>query len=549
MLIILGGAVLSLDQEKAFDRVDWSLTLRLLDQMHFGPSFRSWVQLLYTNIFSRVLVNGYVSDAFSVSRGVGQGCPLSPLLYILVAETISCAIKQDANIDGFLHMDGNRIKVFQYADDTSVIVHSDSAILSLFALFERYERGSGAKLNVTKSHGLLFGPWQHRNNLPVPLDWSSDAITVLGCPLYNIESVDWASLIVKFDSQFLLWRHRQLSFRGRALIASTLGLSLFWYHATVYDMPKTVIHQTNKLLFPFVWSKKREWMARTSVVQLLGQGGLGVVNIGQKVLSLRAVWLRRFFCNPTYRWSVFFSHHISSVFSGQSVQEVLGRDRIPVYLINRLPQFYRGILHAWVQLRGQFVEGSCVIPRPPDSFTAVTVLTARTSYSLLQRSSRVKHRSVSKFRALGFSVTWTATWASLRLWRFVRSVQDTAWLSFHGILPTADRFTRFRMNVQSSCFCGDPESLVHLFALCPLAVHVLDWFCFSSANLDQLNHPCPLVTYCLGLRMIRMSLLFLQHYWAFYVTRFNYLGTLIALIMHLLMLQPHLRRRGPPFVF
>ena len=161
------AAILSLDQEKAFDHVDWSFMLKVLERMNFGPSFRSWVQLLYTSIFSRVLVNGYTSEAFRVTHGVRQGCPLSPLLYILVAQTISSAIKKDPLIDGFSLPDGQRAKIFQYADDTSVLVQSDQAMTALFSLFERYERASGAKLNVTKSHGLLLGSWKDRVALPI----------------------------------------------------------------------------------------------------------------------------------------------------------------------------------------------------------------------------------------------------------------------------------------------------------------------------------------------------------------------------------------------
>ena len=78
-----GGALVSLDQEKAFDRVDWGYMQKILTHMNFGPSFCSWVRLLYTNIFSRVLVNGYTSGAFAVTRGVRQGCPLSPCYTLL----------------------------------------------------------------------------------------------------------------------------------------------------------------------------------------------------------------------------------------------------------------------------------------------------------------------------------------------------------------------------------------------------------------------------------------------------------------------------------
>ena len=69
----LGGAIISLDQEKNFDRVDWGYMLKVLERMNFEASFRAWVRLLYHNIFSRVLANGYTSNAFAVTRSVRQG--------------------------------------------------------------------------------------------------------------------------------------------------------------------------------------------------------------------------------------------------------------------------------------------------------------------------------------------------------------------------------------------------------------------------------------------------------------------------------------------
>ena len=125
-----GAALISLYQEKAFDRVDWAFMLRVLETMNFGASFCSWVKLLYSNIFSCVIVNDYVSGLFPVTRGVRQGYPLSPLLYILVAETIASAIRKDPNIDGFLLPNGLRTKLCQYADDTSVLVMSDASMRS-----------------------------------------------------------------------------------------------------------------------------------------------------------------------------------------------------------------------------------------------------------------------------------------------------------------------------------------------------------------------------------------------------------------------------------
>ena len=93
-------AVLSLDQEKAFDRVDWGFMGATLGGMGFKYPFLRWVSLFYTQVQSAVIVNGHISPFFSLSRGVRQGCPLSPLLYVLVAETLAVNIRCNPRIPG-----------------------------------------------------------------------------------------------------------------------------------------------------------------------------------------------------------------------------------------------------------------------------------------------------------------------------------------------------------------------------------------------------------------------------------------------------------------
>ena len=96
----LGAAFVSLDQQKAFDRVDWGYLMQVLENFGFGPNFRKWVQIIYTDISSAVLCNGNISQTFSLTRGVRHGCPLSPLLYILALEPLGCAIRSDSKIHG-----------------------------------------------------------------------------------------------------------------------------------------------------------------------------------------------------------------------------------------------------------------------------------------------------------------------------------------------------------------------------------------------------------------------------------------------------------------
>lgn len=87
------GAVVFLDQEKAFDRVHWAWRDHVLAQCGFGPWFRSMVSLLHSAIRAQVQINGHLSSSFPSLRGTRQGDPLSPLLFALLEEPFACTAR------------------------------------------------------------------------------------------------------------------------------------------------------------------------------------------------------------------------------------------------------------------------------------------------------------------------------------------------------------------------------------------------------------------------------------------------------------------------
>ena len=233
-------AVLSLAQEKAFDRVEWSFLLDTLSKMGFGPSFVQWVHTFYSGPQSAVNVNGYVSEFFSLSRGVRQGCPLSPLLYVLAAEVLACNIRASSSIHGLTIPGASAPAIIsQYANDTCLLLCSDSSIREAFSIYSKYELGSGAKLNLAKCKGLWSGSWRFRPDPPVNLRWSSDHIHSLGVDIGNgnHEHDIWSPRIQSFSNVLLSWRQRSLSFQGKALVSNALALSGLWYVASIVPMP------------------------------------------------------------------------------------------------------------------------------------------------------------------------------------------------------------------------------------------------------------------------------------------------------------------------
>ena len=94
------GILLSLDFHKAFDSIEWPFIMKTLDYFNFGTGVKKWVSTLYTNIESAVLNNGFATNWFKPSKGVRQGCPLSPYLFILSAEILAHKIRQDPEFRG-----------------------------------------------------------------------------------------------------------------------------------------------------------------------------------------------------------------------------------------------------------------------------------------------------------------------------------------------------------------------------------------------------------------------------------------------------------------
>ena len=112
------GILVAIDFEKAFDTPNQTFLVKVLQKFNFGTYFLQWMRTFYANLSSCVLNNGFSTNFFSVSRGVRQGDPLSPLLFILSLEILACYIRQDRNIHGLV-INNEEIKLTLFADDVT----------------------------------------------------------------------------------------------------------------------------------------------------------------------------------------------------------------------------------------------------------------------------------------------------------------------------------------------------------------------------------------------------------------------------------------------
>ena len=96
------GLMIFIDFHKAFDSLEWDYLYKCLEAFNFGEDFIRWVKTFYKNIESCTLNNGFFSEYFKLERGVRQGDPLSPYLFVLAIETLAIAIRQNSEIKGIV---------------------------------------------------------------------------------------------------------------------------------------------------------------------------------------------------------------------------------------------------------------------------------------------------------------------------------------------------------------------------------------------------------------------------------------------------------------
>ena len=160
--------------------------------------------------------NGWSSNFFKLERGVRQGCPLSPYLFILCAEVLADAIRNDNNIKG-ITVDGQEIKISLYADDTTLILDGSRAsfqnslqVLELFSLI------SGLRLNYKKTEVLWIGANAGSEGKLCPeydLKWMKNKVKTLGVwlstdPIITMKA-NYDEKLTKLKASLSCWELRR----------------------------------------------------------------------------------------------------------------------------------------------------------------------------------------------------------------------------------------------------------------------------------------------------------------------------------------------------
>ena len=153
-----------------------------------GLKFQSWIRMIFKHAKASILTNGFRSKYFTISRSMRQGCPISPLLYMLQAEPLACAIRKNRNIIGitlpYSDMGAKKkqaeVKLVSYVDDTQFFSSTEKSILETFKTADKFEKASGAKINKTKTICLYLGAWKNKTPQFKEITWTKTNVKTLG---------------------------------------------------------------------------------------------------------------------------------------------------------------------------------------------------------------------------------------------------------------------------------------------------------------------------------------------------------------------------------
>ena len=177
MLITSIFDLCKLDLEKTYDHINWNFLLTVMRKMGLGEKWAGWISWCISSASFSVLVNGTPSGFFQSTRGLRQGDPLSPLLFVIGMEALSCLINR-AMSGGFLSgcrvrgRGGNGVQVTHllFADDTMVLCEASlEQMVFLSWILMWFEALLGLKINLDKSKILLVGRVENVEDLTFEL--------------------------------------------------------------------------------------------------------------------------------------------------------------------------------------------------------------------------------------------------------------------------------------------------------------------------------------------------------------------------------------------
>ncbi|CAN0926384.1 LINE-1 reverse transcriptase homolog [Linum grandiflorum] len=269
-----GEVAVKIDISKAFDRVDWKYMEEILRKMGFAERWIRLMMMCITSVDYHVVVNKRAVGPIIPGRGLRQGCPLSPFLFIICVEGLSALLKSDME-QGEIH--GGRVNQrappishLFFADDSFFFCRAEiPEVRRLRRAFDIYESASGQSINFAKS-GAFFSP-NVDNMLEVGLrhilgiTQRLDTSRYLGMPsmIGRKKKNVFGYLKQRVRKRIQNWQGKPISKGVCEVLIKSVLQALPTYCMNVFLLPITLAEELERMLNSFWWGTK-------------GSGGSGI---------------------------------------------------------------------------------------------------------------------------------------------------------------------------------------------------------------------------------------------------------------------------------
>ena len=342
------GYLVAIDFEKAFDSISHTFLQRVLKSFGFGSMFTDWVNIIYTNTQSCVFNGGKSTGYFKIERGLRQGDPLSPYLFILCIECLTHCIRNDNLVKG-IRFGETEIKQILYADDMTIFVEDLDSIYRLDIILENFRRISGLRINKNKTFILPLGPSVSLRH-SFPFGKQVDMVKILGI-IFSLnpdvaEEMNYKEILSKIKRLLNWWKQRDLTLIGKIHLLKTYAYSKLIYVSSLTPVPEWAFKEIDEICFDFLWRGKDK-IKRNTLYLDYKHGGLKMLNFKLFVMVQRVMWVKRLVNgNQRVKWKKYFKFLLRPLGGNLIFYCNFTPDMISI----KLPKYYQEMLSIWYDI-------------------------------------------------------------------------------------------------------------------------------------------------------------------------------------------------------
>jgi len=308
------GAIIALDQEKAYDRIYHNYLWKTLDSFHIPQPFISTVKSLYQHATTTVAINGVLSPPFQVQCGIQQGDPLSCPLFDLAIEPLACNIRSNPHITGIdIPNIPHNLKIKLFANDTTLFLSEHDSLDKIREVLDRWCHVSGAKFNSEKMEIIPIGTENYRASLidmrklnphdQEPLDNcihiapDNTAICLLGAWIGNHTNAatPWEPVLDKIKKDLEWWGRNKPTLYGRKIIVQAVIGGCTQFLTKAQGMPPAIEAALKNMIQKFMWENDSSpRIAYNFLCSPMNEGGLNLLNIQARNEAIEIIWLKSY---------------------------------------------------------------------------------------------------------------------------------------------------------------------------------------------------------------------------------------------------------------